>query len=270
MFSKIFSNSKSTWGFIGICLFTLSSLLIPLLVSFDANNIDLNNATHPPSMTHFLGTDRLGRDLLLRIFIGLRISLLLAFISSIVAVFLGTLIGGLCGLVRGKLDFIFMKIIDLLNSLPLIFIIIIIAMMTNRELNYLIVCLSLITWPNLARIIRDRVVEISTLDYFHAAKSLGETHVGLLKNHILPNIKSAIYLNFMLSIPNIIVNETFLSFLGLGLRPPMSSIGNMLSHSINELSTHSYMAYAPISSLIFMLLFFHLFVEGLKDSINNE
>lgn len=267
MTSSILSNKKGLIGLIGIIIFIVSSCIIPYFTDYNPDNIDLEYSSIPPSLKHFLGTDKLGRDVLMRILFGLRISLLLAFSSSIVGLFIGLLVGSSCGLLKGKWDFIMMKVIDFFNSIPLIFFIIILSMILNRDTSYLIIGLGLITWPNLTKIIRDKVFEISSNEYIYAAKSLGETNWGIVFKHILPNLKGTIYLNFTISIPTIIMNETFLSFLGLGVRPPNSSIGNLLSHSINHISLHPYMAFAPIGALISVLLFFHIFVEGLKDSL---
>mgnify|MGYP000344932018 CR=1 FL=1 len=253
---------------------------------------DLPNAFKGPSSGHILGQDQAGRDLLSRLLSGGQISLLVGFIATLISIVIGITYGAISGYKGGKTDGIMMRIVDVLYGLPFLILIILFSMLlsavikqheatliddwswptplVNLIVNILPLCLTigLLGWYTMARVVRSQVLSTKKLEYVEAAVSLGLTHRNILFKQILPNLLGPIIVYTTLTIPGFILTEATLSFLGVGVQPPNSSWGIMLSEGANYLETQPRLLYIP--SLVFSvtLLSLNFLGDGLRDALD--
>jgi len=243
----------------------------------------------PPSWAHPFGTDLNGRDLLYRVLIGARISLLVGLAGAMISLFLGTAYGLIAGYVGGRTDDIMMRLVDIIYSVPrLIFILIFINAFDGhvREfasrmdwpwlVNYsriviLIITLGLIEWLTMARIVRGQVLSLKERPFILAARALGQSHIKIILRHLLPNILPIIVVYLTLTVPAVILDESFLSFLGLGIQPPQASWGSLLSEgsqAINPLKIYWWLLFFPAATMSGTLLALNYLGDRLRDTLD--
>ncbi len=240
-----------------------------------------------PSAEHWFGTDVHGRDLMTRLFFGARISLAVGLVGAFVALVIGVTWGAIAGYVGGRWDNIMMRIVDILYSVPsILFVIVLVAtfndalrMMLTRSFGpragiyapmlFLFLGLGAISWLTMARIVRGQVLSLRTRQFVDASRSLGASHLRILRHHILPNIYGIVIVYLTLTIPSIILYESFLSFLGLGIQPPMASWGTLIAEGagqINPIRVYWWLLIYPCAMLIVTLLALNFVGDGLRDA----
>lgn len=243
----------------------------------------------PPSAAHPFGTDLNGRDVLYRILIGGRISLLVGLCGALVSAFIGTTYGLIAGYIGGRVDEIMMRIVDILYSVPrLIFILICIGAFNQRlqefavamdwtwMLRYssiiiLIIALGVIEWLTLARIVRGQVLSLKSRTFVTAAVALGQSHTVILTRHLLPNLLGVILIYLTLTIPAVIIDESFLSFLGLGVQSPLASWGSLLADgagSLNPIYVRWWLIVFPAAAMALTLLSLNFLGDALRDTLD--
>ncbi|MEE1032317.1 MAG: ABC transporter permease [Ruminococcus sp.] len=241
----------------------------------------------PPSLEHPFGTDRLGRDLMVRCMIGTRISLLVGVLSALTVLVIGSVYGAIAGMLGGMADTIMMRVAEIIYAIPEILFIIVIKIIIEEPLEHLIENVSILRplqkvgssliaiflvygslyWVGMARMIRGRILQIKEMEYVMAAKALGCGKVRLLFRHLLPNCTGQMITMVTLQIPSAIFTESFLSFLGLGVAAPMASLGSLASDALNGFVSYPYRMLFPAGLISLMILIFHQLGDGLQEVI---
>lgn len=229
---------------------------------------DLRLGATPPSLTHPFGTDELGRDLLARVLHGGRISLLVGLVGTLVSLLIGVTWGAVAGYRGGRTDEVMMRVVDVLYSLPYIFLVILLLVFFSRSLIMLFVALGLVQWLTMARIVRGQVLSLKQQTFIEAARALGAGDTRIIFRHIVPNTLGPVIVYTTLTVPAIILQEAFLSFLGLGVQPPAASWGTLVSDGARVLALFPWLVVFPGAALSLTLLAFNYLGDGLRDALD--
>ena len=255
-----------------LMIVVVSSLAGPWLVyvynGFEYDTLGLDNRLAQPSVRHPLGTDALGRDLLARVLYGTRISLTVGLISTLIAVLIGTAYGAFSGFAGGRTDEIMMRAVDVLYSLPDILLIVVLMALFDRSLLLLFFALGVTSWLTMARIVRGQVLSLKNEQFVDAARIAGLSTPGILVRHIVPNTLGLIVVYATLTMPWVILSEAFLSFLGLGVPPPASSLGVLANEGAQAISVHLVLLLAPAVLMAIMLMSLNYLGDGLRDALD--
>ncbi|HEY7472899.1 MAG TPA: oligopeptide ABC transporter permease [Gemmatimonadota bacterium] len=246
------------------------TLLAPFLAPYDPNfqgNIVLNRY-QPPSMQHFLGTDKFGRDIFTRILYGARISLTIGFIAIVISVTLGTLVGAMAGYFRGWVDTAIARFIDMLLSIPRLILLLVIIAMFEPNIFLLVAALGLTGWEGSARIVRGQFLSLREQEFVQASRALGYSDWRIILRHILPNTLAPIIVIATLGIGNVILLEAGLSFLGLGVQPPTASWGSMVNDGRDAMITAWWISTYPGLAIVLTVVAFNLLGDGLRDALD--
>ena len=231
------------------------------------NNLSITNEA--PSLTHWFGTDQLGRDIFVRVMYGARYSLIIGFVASFLNLFIGIIYGGIAGFVGGKLDNIMMRIVDIINSIPMtIYVILLMVMFEKGGLFNIIIALSVSYWISMARIVRGEILQLKQQEFVLAAKTLGASGKRILFKHLIPNCLGSIIVTLTLQIPTAIFTEAFLSFIGLGIAPPAASWGTLANDALQSLRLYPYQLLFPTLAICLTILSFNLLGDGLRDALD--
>ena len=254
-------------GFVLIMLI-ICAVMAPWIAPYSYSFQDLNLGASPPSSDHLLGTDILGRDLLSRILYGARISLLVGFVATGVALVIGVSWGIVAGYMGGRVDSIMMRIVDVLYGLPFIIFIILLMVIFGRNLWLLFGAIGAVEWLTMARIVRSQVLNLSKQEFILSAEAMGVSKLSIIFRHLIPNAMGPVIVYATLTVPQIMLLESFLSFLGLGVQPPLSSWGLLIRDGAVSMEEYWWLLIFP--SLAFSLTLFSLnFIgDGLRDAID--
>ena len=221
-----------------------------------------------PSAAHWFGTDELGRDLLARVVYGGRISLLIGFIATLVSLLIGVTWGAISGYRGGRVDDVMMRIVDILYSLPYIFLVILLLVFFSRSILMLFVALGLVQWLTMARIVRGQVLSLKQQTFVEAARALGASDRAIVFRHLVPNTLGPVIVYTTLTVPAVILQEAFLSFLGLGVQPPAASWGTLVADGARVMVLFPWMVVFPGLALSLTLLCFNFLGDGLRDALD--
>lgn len=271
MFIKKFMKNKlAVFGLICITLMVIISIGAPLFTNHSVSEGDLYNIRSAPSIEHILGTDDIGRDVFTRILYGGRISIAVGVASMMLQLLIGVTLGSIAGYFGGLIDKIIVRVIDIIMCFPFFVITIALAAVLGGSTLNLILIIGLLMWPNIARIVRGEILSIKENDYVMAAKAIGLGPVEIIIKHILPNILSVILVSSTLSIATGILMEASLSFLGLGVKPPTPSWGNMLvaAQNIAVLQNEWWMWIPAGFMVVIMVLSINFLGDGLRDALD--
>jgi oligopeptide transport system permease protein len=231
---------------------------------------DLGLGATPPSPAHWFGTDELGRDTFARVVYGGRISLLVGLVGTLVSLVIGVTYGAIAGYRGGKLDEAMMRFVDILYSLPYIFLVILLLVFFSRSLVMLFVALGLVQWLTMARIVRGQVLSLKQQTFVEAARALGAGDARIIFRHIVPNTLGPVIVYTTLTVPAVILQEAFLSFLGLGVQPPAASWGTLVSDGSRVLALFPWLVGFPGVALSLTLLSFNFLGDGLRDALDPQ
>ena len=229
---------------------------------------DLRLGASLPSAAHWFGTDELGRDALARLLYGGRISLLVGLVGTLVSLVVGVGWGAVAGYVGGKLDDLMMRVVDVLYALPNIFLVILLLVFFSRSLLMLFVGLGLVQWLTMARIVRGQVLMLKQQTFVEAARALGASDASIVFRHIVPNTLGPVIVYSTLTVPAVILQEAFLSFLGLGVQPPDSSWGTLVAEGARVMALFPWMVAFPGLALSLTLFCFNFLGDGLRDALD--
>ena len=265
---RLTTNKLSLFSLIYIFMLVFVALITPFIAPYDYAYQDLALGASPPSSDHLLGTDTLGRDLLTRMMYGSRISLMVGFLATSVALIIGVIWGTIAGFSGGKTDAIMMRIVDTLYGIPFIILIILLMVIFGRNLVLLFLAIGAVEWLTMARIVRSQVLNLSRQEFILSAEAMGVSKLSIIFRHLIPNAMGPVIVYATLTVPQIMLLESFLSFLGLGVQPPLSSWGLLIRDGAVSMEEYWWLLIFP--SLAFSLTLFSLnFIgDGLRDAID--
>ena len=265
---RLSRNRAAMFGGFILSLLIICAILAPWIAPYSYSYQDLSLGATAPSVEHLLGTDVLGRDLLSRILYGARISLLVGFVATGVALVIGVSWGIIAGYIGGKVDSVMMRIVDILYGLPFIIFIILLMVIFGRNLWLLFGAIGAVEWLTMARIVRGQVIGLKNQEFVMAAKAMGVSNISMFKRHLLPNILGPIAVYATLTIPQVMLLEGFLSFLGLGIQPPMSSWGTLIKDGVESMEEFGWLLIYPGITFTITLFALNFFGDGLRDALD--
>jgi len=265
---RLIQNRAAMIGGITILILIILAIFAPLIAPYSYSYQNLDIGASPPSMEHLLGTDVLGRDLLSRLLYGARISLLVGFVATGVALVIGVSWGIIAGYFGGKVDSVMMRIVDVLYGLPFIIFIILLMVIFGRNIWLLFAAIGAVEWLTMARIVRAQVIGLKNQEFVQAAQVMGVSNFSMFRRHILPNILGPIAVYATLTIPQVMLLEAFLSFLGLGIQPPMSSWGTLIRYGVESMEEHYWLLIYPGLTFTITLFALNFFGDGLRDALD--
>lgn len=238
-----------------------------------ARLIGADGATLVPSgwtwnMTHWFGTDQLGRDVLARQLIGARISLAVAFVATLVNFFIGVFYGGLSGYLGGTVDNVMMRIVEIISTIPLTLYVILMMVLLQSGLLSIILAIGTVFWVDMARIVRGQILTLKQQDYVAAARTMGASTGRILTRHLLPNAMGPILVTLTMLIPSAIFIESFMSFIGLGVTPPLASWGTLTSEAVETMRAYPHQLFFPAAAISVTMFAFNFLGDGLRDALD--
>lgn len=236
--------------------------------SYQAQNLEL--MATPPSAQHWLGTDTLGRDLFTRVLYGGRVSLMVGFLATAVALTIGVAWGTIAGYLGGRIDNIMMRVVDILYAMPFTIFIILLLVVFGQNIYLLFLAIGAVEWLTMARIVRAQVLAIRNQEFIEAAVSMGLSKGQIIRRHVLPNILGPIIVYTTLTIPNVILLESFISFLGLGVQPPQSSWGVLIAYGVETMEEYPWLLLFPSIVLSITLFSMNFLGDGLRDALDTR
>ena len=237
-----------------------------LMVNPDTNVI--YSQSHIRNASYLLGTDALGRDILTRLMYGVRISLMVAFVAAAVNMVIGILYGGISGYLGGNADAVMMRVVDVISTIPLTLYVILIMVLMGSGLQSIIVALGSVYWVDMARVVQGQVLSLKNQEFVLAARTIGSSAKTILFRHLLPNAMGSILVTVTMLIPSAIFMEAFLGFLGIGLQPPMASLGTMCNDATANLRTSPYQLFIPALVICLIMFGFNFIGDGLRDALD--
>jgi len=258
---------------VSVCLILLMAVLVligPWLSPYSYAQTDWDNISISPDLTsrHYFGTDALGRDLFARTLHGGRISLLIGIVATLVSLIIGISYGATAGYLGGRIDHLMMRIVDILYAMPFMFFVILLMVFFGRNIILIFVAIGAINWLDMARIVRGQTLSLKRREFVEAAEAQGVSSFNIIRRHIVPNLLGVVVVYVTLTIPQVILVESFLSFLGLGVQEPMTSWGALVNEGAQELETAPWMLLFPALFLATTLFCFNFVGDGLRDALD--
>lgn len=265
---RLRKNRLAMFGLCFLLLIIVLCFLTPWIMPYGYEEQNLRLGASPPSPEHWLGTDTFGRDLMTRIFYGGRISLMVGFIATAVALIIGVTYGAVAGYVGGKVDSAMMRLVDIFYALPFMIFIILLMVVFGRNLLLLFFAIGAVEWLTMARIVRGQVQSLRQQEFIEAAISLGLSPATIIRRHVIPNVLGPVIVYTTLTIPNVMLLEAFLSFLGLGIQPPQSSWGLLISYGVETMEEYPWLLIYPGIALTLTLFALNFLGDGLRDALD--
>jgi oligopeptide transport system permease protein len=267
---RLFGSAAVRVSLSVLLVMALAAIVAPLLSPHDLVDTDFDARLLPPAAAEhrWFGTDELGRDLLVRTFSGARVTLLVAVVASLVSLVIGVAWGASAGYAGGKIDAVMMRIVDALYALPFIFLVILLMVAFERNFLLIFVAIGAINWLDMARIVRGQTLSIKHREFVDAARLTGVSPAGIVFRHIAPNLLGVVVVYLTLTIPQAILVESFLSFLGLGVQEPQTSLGALVNAGVAHMERAPWLLVIPASLLAVILLAFNFLGDGLRDVLD--
>lgn len=265
---RLKKNRLALGGLVILISFIVIALLTPWIAPYGYQQQDITLGATPPSAQHWLGTDVLGRDMLTRIMYGGRVSLMVGFIATAVALLIGVLYGTVAGYCGGRVDALMMRLVDILYALPFMIFIILLMVIFGRNILLLFLAIGAVEWLTMARIVRGQVQVLRQQEFIEAAISIGLSQWSIIRRHLIPNTLGPVIVYTTLTIPSVMLLEAFLSFLGLGIQPPQSSWGLLISYGVETMEEYPWLLIFPGLSLSITLFALNFLGDGLRDALD--
>ncbi|TNE38012.1 MAG: ABC transporter permease subunit [Alphaproteobacteria bacterium] len=267
---RLFANRAAVTSMVILGLIILMAVLADFLSPYSYEEIDWDLMTAPPTWQgfHIFGTDGVGRDLFIRTLYGARVSMAVGVIATTVALTIGVLYGATAGFVGGRVDNAMMRFVDILYTMPFMFFVIVLMAMFGRNIFLMFFAIGAVEWLTMARIVRGQTLTIRKREFIEAAEAAGVSRPRMILRHVVPNVVGPILVYVTLTIPAVILAESFLSFLGLGVQEPLTSWGSLIAEGANELETAPWMLIFPAAFMAVTLFCFNFIGDGLRDALD--
>ena len=266
---RLLGNKAAVGGMIVLALMVLAAVVGPFLVPFHYDTVTKTDVWMGPGQGgHLIGTDSLGRDLLARLFAGLGVSLAIGVVATSVSLLIGVVWGAVAGYVGGKVDEVMMRIVDTLYSLPFIFFVILLMVTFGRNIFLIFLAIGAVEWLTMSRIVRGQTLSLKQKEFVEAARAAGLSTSQIILKHIVPNLLGPVVVYVTLTIPAIIIAESFLSFLGLGVQPPMASLGTLIATGAQDMELAPWLLIFPSLTMVVTLMAFNFIGDGLRDALD--
>jgi oligopeptide transport system permease protein len=266
---RLLRNKMAVTGMVVLALLVLAAIVGPYLAPYTYDAVNKNDVWFGPGQNgHLLGTDSLGRDLLARLLMGLRVSLAIGLVATVVSLIIGVAWGAVAGFVGGRLDEAMMRFVDVLYSLPFIFFVILLMVTFGSNIILIFVAIGAVEWLTMSRIVRGQTLTLKHKEFVEAARAAGLGQGGIIFRHIVPNLLGPVVVYVTLTIPAVILAESFLSFLGLGVQPPMASLGTLIANGAQDMELAPWLLIFPSLVMVVTLMSFNFIGDGLRDAID--
>ena len=267
---RLFQNKAAVISLFILIFISIISVFGPFFIQYGFIDTDWNSIYQPPSLEngHYLGTDGNGRDLLVRILHGGRLSLSIGVIATFVSVFIGVIYGTIAGFFGGKLDTFMMRVVEILYAMPYLIFVIILMVVFGRNIYFLFIAIGAVEWLTMARIVRGQTISLKEKEFIETSRALGQSNTLIIIKHIIPNLAGPIIVYITLMVPSVIILESFLSFLGLGVQEPLTSWGVLISEGSREMETAWWLLIFPGSFMVITLASLNFIGDGLRDAID--
>lgn len=266
---RLMRNRAAVTGMAVLAVLVVLALIGPMLLPFRYDEINKADVWAPPlSAGHILGADELGRDLLARQLMGLRVSLAIGFVATFVSLVIGVAWGAVAGFIGGAVDEVMMRVVDVLYSLPFIFFVILLMVTFGSNIILIFVAIGAVEWLTMSRIVRGQTLALKQKEFVEAARAAGLTQGAIIARHIIPNLLGPVVVYVTLTIPAVILSESFLSFLGLGVQPPMASLGTLIAGGAQDMELAWWLLVFPSVTMVGTLMCFNFIGDGLRDAID--
>jgi oligopeptide transport system permease protein len=266
---RLMRNRAASTSLVILAVLVLAAIAGPYLTPYAYDQVNKNDVwVGPLTGDHLLGTDSLGRDLLARLLVGLRVSLAVGVVATCVSLVIGVAWGATAGYAGGRLDELMMRVVDILYSLPFIFFVILLMVTFGQNFILLFVAIGAVEWLTMARIVRGQTLSLKQKEFVEAARAAGVSSRGVIARHIVPNLLGPVVIYVTLTIPAVILAESFLSFLGLGVQEPLTSLGVLISAGAGEMELAPWLLVFPSIVMVCTLVCFNFIGDGLRDAID--
>ncbi len=286
---RLFANKAAVSSMILLAIIAGMSIVMPNVWPHQFDSVYIDRISCPPpdylgmtalfgvqadvcptavGQSHLFGTDANGRDLFIRVMLGGRVSLAIGFVATLVALFIGVLYGATAGFLGGRIDNIMMRFVDVLYALPFIFFVIILMVVFGRNFILMFVAIGAVEWLTMARIVRGQTLSIRRKEFIEAAEAAGVSNSNIIRRHILPNVVGPVIVYVTLTVPAVILTESFLSFLGLGVQEPFTSWGVLISDGKDQMESYPWMLIFPAVFMVLTLFCFNFIGDGLRDALD--
>ncbi len=267
---RLFANRAAVVSMVILGIITAMAVFADFLSPHTHFDIDYDRIAIAPTFeqAHWFGTDANGRDLFIRTLYGARVSLAVGVVATFVSLVIGVVYGAAAGYFGGRIDGVMMRFVDVLYSLPFIFFVIILMVVFNRNFILMFVAIGAVEWLTMARIVRGQTLSIRRKEFIEAANAAGVSTFSIIRNHIIPNVVGPVIVYVTLTIPAVILAESFLSFLGLGVQEPLTSWGVLIADGANEMETKPWMLIFPATFMAVTLFCFNFIGDGLRDALD--
>lgn len=247
---------------------SIMAIIGPMMTSHTYNTNNLSFTNQPPSKEHWFGTDSLGRDMWARVWVGARVSLAIGIIAAVFQTVIGVIVGGIAGYYGGKIDMFIMRFIDVMISIPYLIFVILIMVFMGSGIVPIVIAIALTGWLEMARLVRGQIMQLKNEEFIISAISLGAGSFRLIFKHLIPNTLGVIIVSLTMAIPAAIFSEAFLSFIGIGVKPPMTSWGQLANLGTSVMQIHPYQLLIPAFFISITMLSLQLFGDGLRDALD--
>lgn len=261
-------NKLAAISAVVIFIIIMMAILAPVIAPYGESETSLTERLSGPSAEHIFGTDYLGRDVFTRLLYGARVSLIVGIMPSIIALVVGVVLGLLAGYIGGWVDYVIMRIADVMLSIPSLLLAMVVMYIMGTSVVTLFIALSLTSWASVARVVRSQTLSLKETEYVEAAKSIGVTRWKIMIRHIMPNCIPSLIVLFTLNVPSAILSESSLSFLGIGVQPPAASWGLMVNDAKQFLFTNPWLCLIPCILIMIVVLAFNFLGDGLRDVLD--
>lgn len=265
---RLKENKLAIIALVVLVLVIAMAFIGPMISPFTYDEQDFTVINKEPNSVHWFGTDALGRDIFVRCWAGAKVSLFIGLVSAVINVTIGIIYGGISGYLGGYVDLIMMRIVEIIYSIPELLWVILLMVVMGTGLKTIIIAISISGWGGMARLVRGQVLQLKQMEFVLAAKTLGADTSRIIAQHLIPNAMGPIIINLTFQVPSAIFTEAFLSYIGLGIQPPLASWGSLANEGTLMLLIKPYQMLFPALLICITMLAFNILGDGLRDSLD--